>query len=115
MIPALLTRTVGAQFGDDGGEGRLDPGGVRDVHRDGERPAAVLLDRGDGVGALGGVQVQDGYGEAVGGQALGGGGADAACGTGDDGDTLLQGGAVGHGWLQGKSGNVRIGCCRFQT
>ena len=87
VTPALLTSTTGgpssAAIAVDGG---LDLLGVADVGPDGQRLAPGGLDGGHRVGAVVGLQVEDGDGEAVLRQPLGGGRPDAPCGAGDDGD-----------------------------
>jgi hypothetical protein len=75
-----------AELGGDPVDGGLHLLGVADVGADGQRPAAGGLDRLDGALGVGLVEVEHGDGEPVLGQPLGGGGADAAGGAGDDRD-----------------------------
>ena len=83
----------GAQFVGDALDSGLDARLVGHVTADGERVAAVSLDgvHRCGTGSL--VEVDDGNLQAVGGETLGDGRADAARGTGDD------GGSLGHGYV----------------
>src|SRR6476469_3638941 len=87
----------GAELGGDALDRGLHPGLVGDVDTHGETLAAGGLDVGYHCGAGRLVQVEDGDGIPVGGEALGDSGADAARGAGDDGGAL--GGRVGGGRL----------------
>ena len=89
MMPALLTSTVGApSSAATRSTAACDRRLVGDVGADRERPATGRLDlRDDGL-AGGLVEVEDGDGEAVGGEPLRDGGADAAGGSGHDGGAV---------------------------
>ena len=104
MMPALLTSTVGApSSAATRSTAACDRGLVGHVDADREALAAGGLDLGDDCRAGGLVEVEDGDGIPVGGEALGDGGADAAGGSGDDGGAL--GGRVGAGRLVGHAGS----------
>ena len=102
MMPALLTSTVGApSSAATRSTAACTAGLVGHVDTDGEALAAGGLDLGHHCGAGGLVEVEDGDGIPVGGEALGDGGADAARGPGDDGGAL--GRRVGGGRLVGHA------------
>ena len=91
---------------------RLDTGygirhrrGVCDVRADRECPAAGIRDRRDRVCAVRFVEVEHGDGVAVRGQTLRCGGADAACGAGDESDFSLN---ASH-WSSSRIASVS--CC----
>ena len=104
--PALLTSTVGGpSCGDDLLDGGRDRAGVGDVGADGEGLPAGVVDRGDGGGAGGLVEVDDRDGHPVGGEPQCGRLTDAAGGTGHDRDP----GSAGS-W--GASGSITAGSGR---
>src|SRR5690606_37073811 len=82
----------GAELLGDPRDGGFDLRLVGDVAADGDGLPTRGGDLLDGVLAGGLVEVDHGDGAALGGQSYGGGGADAARGTGDDRDPLLSGG-----------------------
>ena len=93
-MPALLTRIVGAPSSATvRSTAAVDEGLVGDVGADAGRAAARGADGVDGLGRRRLVEVDDGDGVAVGGETQGDRRADAAGGSGDDGDSL------GHGWF----------------
>ncbi len=105
MMPALLTSTVGAPSSAATRSTADCTAASSDTSTpDREAPAARGLDLGDDCSASGLVEVEDGDGIPVGGQALGDGGADAAGGTGDDGGAL--------GGVPGWAGRSCVLLCR---
>ena len=120
QVAAAVERVV-AELGGHAVDGRLHGRLVRDVDTDGETLATRGLDLGDHCSTSGLVEVEDGDGIPVGGEALGHGGTDAARGPGDDGGALgvgRGGGLVGHAgsWV-GVEGRVcwvwwSSFCCR---
>jgi hypothetical protein len=91
ITPALLTRMIEpAKRLDRPGDERAGLGGVADVGRHEQRPAARGLDRPGRLGPGRRVDLGDHDGGALGGEQLGAGEADAAPGAGDDGGLVLQ-------------------------